>query len=38
MEILDLIMPFFRYWKRGYRIELKKVKGHAGNQWNEMDD
>lgn len=37
-ENLDLIKPFFRYWKRGYRIDLKKVKGHAGNKWNEMAD
>ena len=37
-ENLDLIKPFFRYWKRGYRIDLKKVKGHAGNRWNEMAD
>lgn len=37
-ENLDLIKPFFRYWKRGYRIDLRKVKGHAGNKWNEMAD
>lgn len=37
-ENLDLIKPFFRYWKRGYRIELKKVKGHSTNKWNNMAD
>lgn len=37
-ENLDLIKPFFIYWKRGYRIELRKIKGHAGNKWNELAD
>lgn len=37
-ENLDLIKPFYNYWQRGYRIELKKVKGHAGNKWNELAD
>lgn len=37
-ENLDLIKPFFSYWKRGYRIELRKIKGHAGNKWNELAD
>lgn len=37
-ENLDLIIPFFEYSKRGYRIDLKKVKGHAGNKWNELAD
>lgn len=37
-ENLDLIKPFYNYWKRGYRIELRKIKGHAGNKWNELAD
>ena len=37
-ENLDLIKPFFEYWKRGYRINLQKVKGHAGCHWNELVD
>ena len=37
-ENLDLIIPFFVYWKRGYRIDLKKIQGHAGNKWNELAD
>ena len=37
-ENLDLIIPFFEHWKRGYRIDLRKVKGHAGNKWNELAD
>ena len=37
-ENLDLIKPFFQYLQKGYRINLQKVKGHAGNQWNELAD
>ena len=37
-ENLDLIKPFFEYWSRGFRIELKHVKGHNGNKWNELAD
>ena len=37
-ENLDLIKPFYKYWQQGYRIDLKKIKGHAGHQWNELAD
>ena len=37
-ENLDLIKPYYNYWQRGFRINLKKVKGHIGNQWNEIAD
>lgn len=37
-ENLDIIKPFFKHWQDGYRIDLRKVKGHAGNQWNELAD
>ena len=37
-ENLDLIKPFFNYWQNGYRMNLKKVAGHAGNKWNELAD
>ena len=37
-ENLDLIKPFYEYWQRGFRIELKQVKGHNGNKWNELAD
>ena len=37
-ENLDLIKPFFEYWQKGYRINLQKVRGHAGNKWNELVD
>lgn len=37
-ENLDLIKPFYKHWENGFRIDLRKVKGHAGNQWNELAD
>ena len=37
-ENLDLIKPFFNYFKLGNIVELKKVKGHAENKWNNMAD
>jgi ribonuclease HI len=37
-ENLDLIQAYYDWYKKGYRIELKKVKGHAGNKWNEAAD
>ena len=37
-ENLELIQAFYNHWQKGYRIDLKKVKGHAGNKWNEMAD
>lgn len=37
-ENLDLIKTYYDLWQKGYRITLKKVKGHAGNKWNEMAD
>lgn len=37
-ENLDLIIPFFNYWQKGYRIELQKIRGHANNKWNDLAD
>ena len=37
-ENLDLIQAYYNWYHKGYRIELKKVKGHAGNKWNEVAD
>ena len=37
-ENLDLIQSFYKYWQRGFRIELKKVKGHSNNKWNNLAD
>lgn len=37
-ENLDLIQAYFELYQKGYRIDLRKVKGHAGNKWNEIAD
>ena len=37
-ENLDLIKPFFKHLQNGFFIDLRKVKGHAGNKWNELAD
>ncbi len=37
-ENLDLIKLYYNLWKQGWRIDLRKVKGHSGNYWNEIAD
>lgn len=37
-ENLDLIQAYYDLWHRGYRIELRKCRGHSGVKWNEMAD
>ena len=37
-ENLDLIQAYYNWYQKGYRINLKKIKGHAGFKWNEMAD
>ena len=37
-ENLELIQAYYDWYQKGYRIDLKKVKGHAGNKWNELVD
>lgn len=37
-ENLELIQAFYDWWQKGYRIELRHIKGHAGNKWNEYTD
>lgn len=37
-ENLDIIKIFFNLNNIGYKYELKKVKGHSGQKWNEMAD
>lgn len=37
-ENLDLIQAYYEWYQKGYRIELRKVKGHVGHKWNEMAD
>lgn len=37
-ENLDLIKAYYDWYQRGYRIDLRKVKGHAGDVLNEIAD
>ena len=37
-ENLDLIQAYYEHYTKGYRIDLRKVQGHAGNKWNELAD
>ena len=37
-ENLDLIQAYYNLLKRGYRIDLRKIKGHAGHEYNELAD
>lgn len=37
-ENLDLIQAYYEFYNKGYRIDLRKIKGHAGHKWNEMAD
>ena len=37
-ENLELIKAYDRLWADGFRIQLKKVKGHSNNKWNDMAD
>lgn len=37
-ENLDLIQAYYEWYQKGYRIELRKVKGHAGQYGNELAD
>lgn len=37
-ENLDLIQTYYDWHQKGYRIDLRKVKGHSGHKWNELAD
>lgn len=37
-ENLDLIQAYYEWYQKGFRIELRKIKGHAGYEWNELAD
>ena len=37
-ENMDLIQAYYNWYQKGYRIDLRKIKGHAGHKWNEMAD
>ena len=37
-ENLTIIKEYYKLCQKGYRIDLQKVKGHSGNQYNEIAD
>ena len=37
-ENLDLIHQFYEHWINGYRIDLRKIKGHNNSMGNELAD
>lgn len=37
-ENLDLIKAFYDAFQWGYRMDLRKIKGHNGHEWNEVAD
>ena len=37
-ENLDIIQAYYEWYEKGFRIDLRKIKGHAGHEWNELAD
>lgn len=37
-ENLDIIQEYFNKWQQGYRIDLRKVKAHSTDKWNNIVD
>ena len=37
-ENLELIKAYYDWYQKGYRIDLRKVKGHSTNKWNNLVD
>lgn len=37
-ENLDLIQSYYDLYQKGYRIDLRQIKGHSGQKWNEIAD
>ena len=37
-ENLDLIQAYYDFYNKGYRIDLRKIKGHVGHKYNELAD
>ena len=38
IENLDLIKMYYDLYQKGYRIDLRKIKGHEGIEGNEVAD
>lgn len=37
-ENLDLIQAYYEFYNKDYRIDLRKIRGHAGHKYNELAD
>jgi ribonuclease HI len=37
-ENLDIFQAFYEIYQLGYRMDLRKIKGHNGHEWNEVAD
>ena len=37
-ENLELIQAYYDWYQKGYRIDLRKIKGHSTNKWNNLVD
>lgn len=37
-ENLNIIKAYYDWYSKGYRIELRKIKGHSGFEFNELAD
>lgn len=37
-ENLEIIQTYYEHYKKGYRIDLRKIKGHVGQFYNELAD
>ena len=37
-ENLEIIQAYYDWYQKGYRIDLKKIKGHSNIKWNEVAD
>ena len=37
-ENLELIQTYYNWYQKGYRIDLRKIKGHNGHLGNELAD
>lgn len=37
-ENLDIIKLYYQFLNENHKIDLRKIKGHNGNKWNELAD